>query len=94
MNECESDAIGTTDSPELYSVGEYNGGNVWTPVGDTTRLTVSGSYKDGGKGSGTSSRRRSTVRPSLDADDVMNLLHGSDPVKLELNRLENEVRGH
>jgi len=23
----------------------------------------------------------------------MTLLHGSDPVKVELNRLENEVRG-
>ncbi|KAL4592428.1 hypothetical protein LXL04_005422 [Taraxacum kok-saghyz] len=36
--------------------------------------------------------RRVTVRPSLDADEFMNLLHGSDPVKVELNRLENEVR--
>lgn len=40
-----------------------------------------------------SSRRRASLRPSLDADELMNLLHGSDPVKLELNRLENEVRG-
>ena len=32
------------------------------------------------------------MRPSLDADEFMNLLHGSDPVKVELNRLENEVR--
>ncbi|MFS7890055.1 putative microtubule-associated protein [Helianthus anomalus] len=57
-------------------------------------LMVTGSYKDGGTGkrSGASSRRRGTVRPSLDADDLINLLHGSDPVKVELNRLENEVR--
>ncbi|XAR68411.1 hypothetical protein NMG60_11003515 [Bertholletia excelsa] len=27
-----------------------------------------------------------------DADDIINLLHGSDPVRVELNRLENEVR--
>ncbi|KAK9051221.1 hypothetical protein SSX86_027847 [Deinandra increscens subsp. villosa] len=81
------------DSPETLYGGEYNGGNVRPPVGDTTPLTFSGSYKDGGgRGSGTTSRRRATVRPSLDADDLMNLLHGSDPVKLELNRLENEVR--
>ncbi|KAK9074432.1 hypothetical protein SSX86_007030 [Deinandra increscens subsp. villosa] len=84
----ESDAIGMTDSPAMYYGGEYNGGNVWPPAGDTTRLTVSG----GGKGSGTGSRRRGTVRPSLDGDDLINLLHGSDPVKVELNRLENEVR--
>ncbi|XP_027359917.1 microtubule-associated protein 70-2-like isoform X2 [Abrus precatorius] len=52
-------------------------------------LSVSGSFKEG-KGS---SRRRGAVRPpSMDADEFMNLLHGSDPVKVELNRLENEVR--
>ncbi|KAI7727789.1 hypothetical protein M8C21_016229 [Ambrosia artemisiifolia] len=62
--------------------------NVWPPVSETTPLTVTG-----GKGSGTASRRRVTVRPSLDsADDLIHLLHGSDPVKVELNRLENEVR--
>lgn len=48
-----------------------------------------GSFKDG-KGS---SRRRAAMRPSMDADEFMTLLHGSDPVKVELNRLENEVRG-
>jgi hypothetical protein len=47
-----------------------------------------GSLRDGR----SSSRRRTSVRPSLDADELMNLLHGSDPVKVELNRLENEVR--
>ncbi|KAI7727790.1 hypothetical protein M8C21_016230 [Ambrosia artemisiifolia] len=62
--------------------------NVWPSVTETTPLTVTG-----GKGSGTASRRRVTVRPSLDsADDLIHLLHGSDPVKVELNRLENEVR--
>lgn len=41
------------------------------------------------------SRRRTgpAIRPSLDADEFINLLHGSDPVRVELNRLENEVRG-
>ncbi|CAA3028801.1 microtubule-associated 70-2-like [Olea europaea subsp. europaea] len=47
------------------------------------------SFKEVSKGS---SRRRASFRPSLDSDDFINLLHGSDPVKLELNRLENEVR--
>ncbi|XP_051145293.1 microtubule-associated protein 70-1-like [Andrographis paniculata] len=56
----------------------------------TTPLMVSASFKEGGKSSST--RRRASVRPSLDADEFINLLHGSDPVKLELNRLENEVR--
>lgn len=53
-------------------------------------LVVSGSFKEGK----SSSRRRASRRPSLDADEFLNLLHGSDPVKVELNRLENEVRGH
>ncbi|XP_024987728.1 microtubule-associated protein 70-2-like [Cynara cardunculus var. scolymus] len=87
--------MGMTDTPEMVYGGEYNGGNVRPPTGETTPLTVSGSFKDGGgggRGSGTTSRRRPMVRPSLDADEFINLLHGSDPVKLELNRLENEVR--
>ncbi|XVE74633.1 hypothetical protein DITRI_Ditri12bG0032900 [Diplodiscus trichospermus] len=61
-----------------------------TMAGVPPPLTVSASFKEsGGKGS---SRRRA-VRPSFDADnEFITLLHGSDPVKVELNRLENEVR--
>ncbi|XP_076889616.1 microtubule-associated protein 70-1-like isoform X2 [Bidens hawaiensis] len=72
----------SSDSTEPYT----GSGNVWV---ETTPLKVSGV-----RGSGTSGRRRGSVRPSLDAasDDVIHLLHGSDPVKVELNRLENEVR--
>jgi hypothetical protein len=40
-----------------------------------------------------SARRRGPVQAGLDADDLLTLMHGSDPVKVELNRLENEVRG-
>ncbi|KAG2321921.1 hypothetical protein Bca52824_015134 [Brassica carinata] len=59
-------------------------------------LTVSASYKESNSSGGakTSSRRR-PIRPSFDAatdNEFITLLHGSDPVKLELNRLENEVR--
>ncbi|XP_022726706.1 microtubule-associated protein 70-2-like [Durio zibethinus] len=61
-----------------------------TAAGVPPPLMVSASFKEsGGKGS---SRRR-PVRPSFDADnEFITLLHGSDPVKVELNRLENEVR--
>eukprot|EP00249_Psilotum_nudum_P013509 c24371_g1_i1 orf=317-2188(+) len=38
------------------------------------------------------SRRRGSVKPSMETGDIMNLLHGSDPVSLELNRLENELK--
>nr|GMD47269.1 microtubule-associated protein 70-2-like [Ipomoea batatas] len=50
-------------------------------------LTVTASFKEG-----KTARRGASVRPSLDADEFINLLHGSDPMKMDLNRLENEVR--
>lgn len=73
-----------------FSAGENGGGSgSGGNVRETTPLTVSASFKEG-----KSSRRKTAVmRPSLDADEFFNLLHGSDPVKLELNRLENEARG-
>ncbi|XP_073008900.1 microtubule-associated protein 70-1-like [Typha latifolia] len=37
-------------------------------------------------------KNRSSKRSSFEEDDFINLLHGSDPVKIELNRLENEVK--
>ncbi|KAM2264794.1 hypothetical protein ACFXTI_040916 [Malus domestica] len=39
----------------------------------------------------SSSRRRGFRGPSMDSDELINLLHHSDPVKVELNGLENEV---
>uniref|UniRef100_A0A251T523 Uncharacterized protein n=1 Tax=Helianthus annuus TaxID=4232 RepID=A0A251T523_HELAN len=61
----------------------------------TTPLTFSGSYKDrgsrGGRGSGTTSCKGSTVRPSLDTNNLIKLFYGLDSLKLELNRLEIEV---
>ncbi|KAI3889629.1 hypothetical protein MKX03_007651 [Papaver bracteatum] len=67
-----------------YSGG---GGRMGNEVGAPPSIG-SASFKEGGR----SLRRRPSVRPSLDADEFINLLHGSDPVKVELNRLENEVR--
>lgn len=57
-------------------------------------LTVSASYKE--SGGAKSSAKRRPIRPSFDAaadNEFITQLHGSDPVKVELNRLENEVRG-
>lgn len=57
-------------------------------------LAMSASYREGGGGNKGFSRRRS-MRPSFEADnELITLLHGSDPVRIELNRLENEVRGY
>lgn len=39
-------------------------------------------------------KRQSIVnRPGSEVDDIVTLLHGSDPLRLELTRLENQVRG-
>ncbi|KAM6589211.1 microtubule-associated protein 70-1 isoform X2 [Cannabis sativa] len=75
--------------------GEFISGIGTVPAANSTPtppppLAVSGSFKEGK--SSSSRRRGSMMRPSLDSDEFMNLLHGSDPVKVELNRLENEVR--
>ncbi|KAL1201101.1 Microtubule-associated protein 70-3 [Cardamine amara subsp. amara] len=63
--------------------------------GRTTARNASPSLtvcEGGGGGSKGLSRRRS-MKPSFDADnEFITLLHGSDPVKIELNRLENDVR--
>ncbi|TXG70175.1 hypothetical protein EZV62_005110 [Acer yangbiense] len=58
------------------------------PPPTTTTLTSSASFK---------SRKPKPNSPAIsraasDVDDIMTLLHGSDPVRVELNRLENEVR--
>ncbi|KAJ0235396.1 Microtubule-associated protein 70-2 [Hirschfeldia incana] len=56
-------------------------------------MTVSASYMESGGGESSSKRR--PIRPSFDAaldNERMTILHGSDPVKVQLNRLENEVR--
>ena len=38
-------------------------------------------------------RRRTSTRPAYASGDLMTHFNGSDPVRLELTRLENEVRG-
>lgn len=45
------------------------------------------------KGESRSKKKGQHLRSRSGAEELINLLHGSDPVKLELNRLENEVRG-
>lgn len=87
---------------DVSADGGLSASSAETPTGIPTpypSLTVSASYREsssGGGGLGKSSSRRRPVRPSFDAaadNEFMTLLHGSDPVKVELNRLENEVRG-
>ncbi|KAL8112307.1 hypothetical protein AgCh_019854 [Apium graveolens] len=79
MTDLSGDEASLSVTPEFYS-GHIN---------ENVPLTASASFREGR----SATRRRAPMRPpSLDADEFFNLMHGSDPVKIELNRLENEVR--
>ncbi|KAF8099283.1 hypothetical protein N665_0247s0061 [Sinapis alba] len=56
--------------------------------------SMASSYREGGGGGRSKGlSRRRPMRQSFDADnEFITLLHGSDPVRIELNRLENELR--
>ncbi|URD79622.1 ATMAP70 protein [Musa troglodytarum] len=54
-------------------------------------VMASASFKGEGKAA-PALRRRASMKPNLEVEEFINLLHGSDPVRVELNRLENEVR--
>lgn len=67
---------------------QINNGD-WTPSSDPlkpTNLTNSASFRSRKKTAAAISRAGS------DVEGIITFLHGSDPVKVELNRLENEVR--
>lgn len=72
-------------------VGEAAVGNA-TPQKASAVLTTSSSFKIEGRAA-SALRRRASMKPNLEAEEFINLLHGSDPVRVELCRLENEVRG-
>jgi len=82
-----SDSNGSLADEENLQDYIYGNGRPPIPESAGPMLTVSASFKSDGK-----SKRKSLRRPSLEADEFLNLLHGSDPVKVELNRLDNEVR--
>ncbi|CAN0924232.1 Microtubule-associated protein 70-2 [Linum grandiflorum] len=76
---------------EASGDGDFLNGTATPTSAPPPPLAVSGSFKEGSKNS--SRRRTAASRRSIDADnEFMTLLHGSDPVKVELNRLENDVR--
>jgi hypothetical protein len=88
----EHDSGATTTDGIYYNNGssrrlslDYNGG-----------VSFSGSFSSKAAAAADlkPKRRSSMGRSSFpENDDILNLLHGSDPVKVELNRLENELRG-
>ncbi|KAG0482646.1 hypothetical protein HPP92_010730 [Vanilla planifolia] len=76
---------------EGFIVDGGNAAELSVMSSSAARSMGSASFRMEGRSSGKE-RRRPAVRRSLDAEEFINLLHGSDPVKVELNRLENEVR--
>lgn len=54
-----------------------------------SKLTSSASFKVKRKPAPAAS----ISRAGSEVDELITLLHGSDPLRVELNRLENEVRG-
>lgn len=79
-----SDSYGFLPEEE-YESSFY--GNGRPPVPDSAGSGLGGTASLKGK-------KKSVKKGSMENDDFMTLLHGSDPVKVELNRLENEVRGN
>jgi hypothetical protein len=85
----EESLSGSVDHDNAAMDGIYNNGR--QSVFDNGGVPVSGSFS---RAADSKPRRRSIGRSSFpDSDDIITQLHGSDPVKVELNRLENEVRG-
>ncbi|KAK9671203.1 hypothetical protein RND81_12G013200 [Saponaria officinalis] len=69
----------------MSSNHHYNGEITPAP----TRLTSSASYKGSRRKMNSNSGHS---RVNSDVDDAMFMLHGSDPLRVELTRLENELR--
>ncbi|XVE90722.1 hypothetical protein DITRI_Ditri20bG0100100 [Diplodiscus trichospermus] len=76
----------------MGSNGNGNGNYHVMSKGDVDReplkpavLSTSASFK-------ARKAKPNATQPRPDVDDIVTLLHGSDPVRVELNRLENEVR--
>lgn len=65
----------------VIGMGRYQ--NCSNRDAEPQKLTPSSSFKD---------RKKSVSRHGSDVDEIVTLLHGSDPVRVELTRLENELR--
>jgi hypothetical protein len=59
-----------------------------------SKLTSSASFKARTKKPNPANAPAGVInRAGSEVDDIITLLHGSDPVRVELNRLENDLRG-
>ena len=69
---------------------EAAGSEVSRPVVSCSPVDVKPPPVGGGGGRRKGGGRRGS---SMEEEEFLSMLHGSDPVKIELNRLENELRG-
>ncbi len=89
MAEAQGSSSSVEDDNAAAMDGIYNNGRL--SFRDNGGVMLPGSFS---KAADLKPKRRSVGRSTCpDGDDIINLLHGSDPIKVELNRLENEVRG-
>lgn len=70
-------SIQVSNHDQIYANGEG-------ALSELPKLTPSASFKP--------KKKPSISRAGSEVDEIITLLHGSDPVRVELNRLENEVR--
>lgn len=90
MSRMAESLVGSLEEDDSLLDGLYNNGKQPSDLGGAFLSLQSSSMS---RSDSKSMRRKSLIRPSLETEDLLSLLHGSDPVKVELNRLENEVRG-
>lgn len=81
-----SDLASSVDEDDNFRDHAYGNGKLHHEFGPIAYLTPTLPKSD------SKLRRKSSIKQTVDADDMINLLSGSDPLRVELARLENEVR--
>lgn len=81
-----SDLASSVDDDDNFPDHPYGNGKPHHEFGPVAYVTPTAPKSD------SKLRRKSSIKQSVEADDMINLLSGSDPLRVELARLENEVR--
>lgn len=81
-----SDLASSVDEDDNFLEHSYGNGKSQHEFGPVTYVNTTLSKSD------SKLRRKSSMKQNVEADDMINLLSGSDPLRVELTRLENEVR--
>ncbi|WOL15791.1 hypothetical protein Cni_G24572 [Canna indica] len=87
--------MGANGGEEDYGAVDSKAGAACGSLEDLMEYSSSSSIAGLGLGSSAEmkpGKKKPAKRSSFDEDDFFNLMHGSDPVKVELNRLQNLVK--